>query len=55
MLQNTIGKLVLIHLNDNAICSSNAIGPILHLRIVVEQLHSHKLYAKLSECKFAKS
>ena len=55
VLQDVIGKFVLVYLDDIVIFSRSEEEHMLHLKIVLEVLREHKLYAKLSKCKFVQS
>ena len=52
VLRDVIGKFVLVYLDDIVIYSRNQDEHMQHLRIVLDLLRKHKLYAKLSKCKF---
>lgn len=51
MLEDIIGKFVLVYLDNIVICNKTEAEHMLHLKIVLELLHKHKLHAKLSNCK----
>ena len=55
VLRDVIGKFVLVYLDDIVIFSKNEDEHMMHLKIVLELLRRHKLYAKLSKCTFVKS
>ena len=55
VLKDVIGKFVLVYLDDVVIFSRSDQEHMLHLNIVLEVLRRHKLYAKLSKCKFVQS
>ena len=55
VLKDVIGKFVLVYLDDIVIYSKNEAEHMQHLRIVLELLRKHKLYAKLSKCNFVQS
>ena len=48
VLKEVIGKFVLVYLDDIVIFSKNAEEHVEHVRIVLEVLRKHKLYAKLA-------
>ena len=54
VLKDVIGKFVLIYLDDIFFSRSEE-EHMLHLKIVLEVLRRHKLYAELSTCKFVQS
>ena len=45
-------KFVLVFFNDILVFSSNFSNHLSHLKIVLEVLQSHQLYAKQSKCVF---
>ena len=55
VLKEVIGKFVLVYLDDIVIFSKNAEEHVEHVRIVLEVLRKHKLYAKLAKCSFMQS
>ena len=52
VLKDVIGKFVLVYLDDIVIFSKNEAEHYKHLRIVLQLLREHKLYANLAKCKF---
>ena len=50
-LKELISKFALVYLDDIVIVSKNA-KHIEHIRIVLEVLRRHMLYAKLAKCSF---
>ncbi len=55
VLKEVSGKFVLVYLDDIVIYSKNAEEHVEHIRIVLEVLRKHKLYAKLPKCSFMQS
>ena len=53
VLRDVLGKFVLVYLDDIVIFSRTEKEHLMHLEIVMQILHEHKLYAKLSKCSFA--
>ena len=49
-----IGKFVLVYLDDIMVYSKTPEDHVRHLRLVLEALRKHKLYAKMSKCDFNK-
>ena len=47
-----LNKFVLVFLDDNLICSKNEEEHEEHLRMDLQLLREHKLYAKLGKCDF---
>jgi hypothetical protein len=47
-----LDKLVLVFIDDILIYSKNEREHVEHLRIVLQSLRDHKLYAKFSKCEF---
>ena len=52
VLKDVIGKFVLVYLDDLVIYSKTAEEHVEHVRIVLDLLRKHQLYAKLPKCKF---
>jgi hypothetical protein len=52
VLRDYLDKFVLVYLDDILVYSRNPVEHQQHLRLVLEQLRRHKLYAKLSKCEF---
>ncbi len=56
VLKDAIGKFVLVYLDDviimMRIISKTAEEHVKHVRIVLELLRKHQLYAKLAKCTF---
>ena len=50
-----IDKFILVYLDDVSVYSDNEHEHKAHLRQVFDQLHEHKLQAKLKKCEFGKS
>jgi hypothetical protein len=50
-----LGKFVLVYLDDILIMSRTPEEHLTHLRLVLDILRQHKLYAKLSKCEFGRS
>ena len=55
VLKDMIGKFVLVYLDDIVIYSRIEEEHMLHLKFVLGLVRKHKLYAKLSKCKFVQS
>ena len=55
VLRDVLGKFVLaiVYRDEIVIISRTEKEHLIHLRIVMQILHEHKLYAKLSKCSFA--
>jgi hypothetical protein len=47
-----LAKFVLVFIDDILIYSKNEEEHVEHLRIVLQRLREHKLYAKFSKCNF---
>jgi hypothetical protein len=47
-----LDKFVLVFIDDILIYSKNSEDHAIHLRIVLQRLRDHHLYAKLSKCEF---
>ncbi len=52
VLRDVIGKFVLVYLDDIVIFSKSKAEYYKHLRVVLQLLREHKLYANLAKCKF---
>ena len=52
VLKDVIGKFVLVYLDDLVIYSKTAEEHVEHVRIVLDLLRKHQLYAKLPKCEF---
>lgn len=55
VLKEYLDKFVLVYLDDILIYSKNMDEHIRHIRLIFDQLRSHKLYGKLSKCEFLRS
>ena len=53
VLGDFLGKFVLVYLDDIVIFSKTEAEHLQHIEQVLQLLRKHKLYAKLSKCKFA--
>jgi hypothetical protein len=49
---NELDKFVVVFIDDILIYSKNESEDAKHLRIVLQRLRDHKLYAKSSKCEF---
>ena len=47
-----LDKFVVVFINDILVCSKNEEERKEHLRLVLEKLREHQLYAKFSKCQF---
>src|SRR4051812_9193743 len=47
-----LDKFVVVFIDDILICSKNDAEHERHLRMIMEKLREHKLYAKFSKCEF---
>jgi hypothetical protein len=47
-----LDKIVVVFIDDILIYSKNETEHVKHLRIVLQRLRDHKLYAKFSKCEF---
>ncbi len=45
-------SLVMVYLDDKLVCRNSLKEHICHVRLVLDRLRKHKLYAKLSKCTF---
>jgi hypothetical protein len=52
VFMNELGKFIVVFINDIKIYSNNEVEHAKHLRIVLQHLRDHKLYAKFSKCEF---
>ena len=52
VLRPYLDKFVLVYLDDIVIFSKNREEHMIHLELVLQLLRKHKLYAKMSKCKF---
>jgi hypothetical protein len=52
VFMNELDKFVVVFIDDILIYSKNEDGHVKHLRIVLQRLRDHKLYAKFSKCEF---
>jgi hypothetical protein len=52
VLRPYIGKFVVIYFDDILIFSNNKEDHLQHLKIILDALRKHYLYAKLKKCKF---
>jgi hypothetical protein len=52
MLMDYLDKFVVVFIDDILIYSQNEEGHEEHLKVVLQRLREHQLYAKLSKCEF---
>lgn len=52
VFRNELGKFILVYLDDILIYSKTLNEHVKHLKLALERLRTHKLYAKLSKCSF---
>ena len=52
VFMSEVDKFVVVFINDILIYSKNEEEHEKHLRIVLQRLHDHQLYAKFSKCEF---
>jgi hypothetical protein len=52
VFMNELDKFVVVFIDDILIYSKNEAEHVRHLRIVLQRLRDHKLYAKFSKCEF---
>jgi hypothetical protein len=52
VFMNELDKFVVVFIDDIRIYSKNEAEHAKHLRIVLQRLRDHKLYAKFSKCEF---
>ena len=52
VLKDVIGKFVIVYLDDIVVYSKDQAEHYGHLRIVLQLLREHELYANLAKCKF---
>jgi hypothetical protein len=52
VFMNELDKFVVVFIDDILIYSKNEVEHAKHLRIVLQRLRDHKLYAKFSKCEF---
>jgi hypothetical protein len=52
VFMNELDKFVVVFIDDMLIYSKNKVEHAKHLRIVLQHLRDHKLYAKFSKCEF---
>jgi hypothetical protein len=52
VLMNELDKFIVVFIDDILICSKSKAEHAKHLRIVLQRLRDHKLYAKLCKCEF---
>jgi hypothetical protein len=52
VFMNELDKFVVVFIDDILIYSKNEAEHVKHLRIVLQRLRDHKLYAKFSKCEF---
>ena len=52
VFMDTLDKFVVVFIDDTLIYSKSAEEHEQHLRVVLEKLRAHKLYAKFSKCEF---
>ena len=52
MFRNYLDLLVIVFIKDILVCSKNEGNHMNHLRVVLQVLKDHKLFAKYSKCEF---
>jgi DNA replication protein DnaC len=52
MFMTELDKFVVVFIDDILVYSKNEEEHVEHLRIVLQRLRDHKLYAKFSKCEF---
>jgi hypothetical protein len=52
MFMPELGKFIMIFIDDILIYYKNEEKHVKHLRIIIQWLHEHQLYAKFSKCAF---
>ena len=55
VFQEYLDKRICVYLNDILVYSENLDDHLRHLRLMLDTLRAHKLYAKRSKCQFAET
>ena len=55
MYADELGRFVVVYLDDILVYSKSEAEHVKHLRIVLQRLGEHRLFAKLSKCQFCRS
>ena len=55
VLQEVLDKFICVYLDDILVDSENLDDHLRHLRLTLDMLREHELYAKRSRCQFAEN